>query len=235
VLCQQLEPAGWLTRALRPWTNGRLLHVSSLVPADYPAHGRILHRAWSTDGDVRWAEIAAQKGQVLRAETRFNDLVGWHRDAHHQDPPSPWGQPDPGSLRPDECAAAAEVLAERTTTPDECWFCVWEGYGWPVLNRLDEQAPRVRFVHRSCLLFRGPVAAATAFVSGPWFQSPTWWWPTDRAWCVASELDIFSTYIAAGPTTVHALMEHPRLEVLECAAEDEIDLSPYPRRDGADR
>jgi hypothetical protein len=236
-LCDQVEPADWLRASLRPWTDGQLLHVSSLVPVDYPAHGRILHRARSRSRDLRWGEIAAVTGQTLRAETRYNQLVGWHPDAHHQTPPWPWGQPNPGSLLPDECAAVAEVLAGHTTTPNECWFCLWDGYGtgWPVLNRLGERAPRVVLEHRNCLLFRGPVAAATAFSSEPWFQSPTWWWPTDRAWCVASELDIFSTYVAAEPASLRALMEHPTLEVLECAPEQEIDPSPYPPRHDKDR
>jgi hypothetical protein len=224
-----VEPAEWIRAALRPWTNGQLLRISSLVPAGYPTHGRILHRAWNASRDVRWREIAAANGRQLHAETRYNELVGWVPDAQHQSPPSPWGQPYRGSLRPSECVAVAEVLAGHTTTPDECWFCLWEGYGTPVLNRLAETAPRVMLENRNCLLFRGRVAAASAFRSEPWFQSPTLWWPEDRAWCVASEVDIFSTYFAGTPESLRALMDHRNLEVLECTAEQEIDLSPYPR------
>jgi hypothetical protein len=54
-------------------------------------------------------------------------------------------------------------------------------------------------------------------------------WPTDRAWCVASELDIFSTYVACSAEALHALVEHPRIEVVECSVEQEVDPSPYPR------
>jgi hypothetical protein len=233
-VCDRVDAADWVVAAREPWTRGRLTFVSSLVPADYPAHGRVLHAAWlaSSSEHVRWAAIAAQTGGKLDAATRFNELVGWERDAQHQSPPEPWGQPDPGSLNPDECAAVAEVLVEHTTTPEACWFCVWEGYGtgWPVLNQLGETAPRVKLEHRDCLLFRGPVRAATAFRSGPWFQSPTLWWPEDRAWCVASELDIFSTYLGASAEALRALIAHPDLEVLECAADEHVDLSPYPAR-----
>jgi hypothetical protein len=237
VLCDDVEPADWVLAALRPWTDQGLQHISSLVPADYRAHGRILHRAWSSSRNVRWGEIASRTGQTMLAETRYNELVGWHPDSHHQSPPSPWGQPNPGSLLRDECAAVGEVLAGYTTTPDECWFCLWDGYGtgWPVLNRLGERAPRVGLEHRNCFLFRGPVSAGTAFRSKAWFQSPTLWWPTDRAWCVASELDIFSTYVAGTPASLRALMGHPSLEVLECTAEQEIDPSPYPPRNDYER
>ncbi len=230
-LCDDVEPANWLRGALRPWTDRGIRHVATLVPADYRAHARIFHRAWSTSGAaVRWADIAERSGRQLTAETCFVDLVGWRPDAAHQSPPPPWMPPDSGSLTPDECAAVAEVLAHHTATPDDSWFCMWEGYGtaWTVLNRLAERAPRVALEHRRCLLFRGPVRAATAFRSEPFFQSPTLWWPADRAWCVASELDIYSTYVSATADAVRALVDHPQLETVACSAEQDMDHSPYP-------
>ena len=227
-LCTDVAPAEWLHSALRPWSNG-IRHVATLVPADYPSFGRILHRAASdSDDSVRWADIAAVAGQSITAQTRFIDLVDWHPDHEHQSPPSPWREPETGTLRPDECAAVASVLAKHTITPDDCWFCVWEGYGWDALNRLGKQAPRVTLEHRDCLLFRGPVAAATAFQSGLAFQSPMLWWPTDRAWCVRSELDIYSTYVAATSVAIGMLGDHAVLEVVECSAEDDIDHGWYP-------
>jgi hypothetical protein len=53
------------------------------------------------------------------------------------------------------------------------------------------------------------------------------WWPDDHAWCVASELDIYSTYVAATPSAVDELIEHPALEVLPCTALHDIDHGPY--------
>jgi hypothetical protein len=106
---------------------------------------------------------------------------------------------------------------------------MWEGYGtaWTGLNRLAEIAPRVTLEHRNCLLFRGPVGAASVFRTDRWFQSPTLWWPADQAWCVASELDIYSTYIAATALAIRALVDHPALEVLECMPDQDIDHGPY--------
>jgi hypothetical protein len=72
-------------------------------------------------------------------ETEYSDLVGWRWDADHQSPPEPWGEPEQGSLRPEECAALAEVLSAYTTTPDDCWFCVWEGYRWPELRHRERR------------------------------------------------------------------------------------------------
>jgi hypothetical protein len=118
--CDDVAPAHWVLTALRPWTRGRLLPISSLVPSDYPAHGRIFHRAWEATRPIRWREIAARTGQTLSAAVRYNDLVGWHPGTAQQSPPEPWSPPNSGSLLEEECAAVAEVLARHTTTPDEC-------------------------------------------------------------------------------------------------------------------
>ena len=235
-MCDDVAVADWLGESLRPWTpGGGIDHVASILPAAFPAHGRILHRAISGSEGTRWADIAATTGTKLDAETSYDELVGWRTKDTHQAATQPRAEPDRGSLSPDECGAVAEVLARHTTTPDLCWFCIWDGFNVAPLNRLGESAPRVAFEHRSCLLFRGPVAAATAFQYDQvfqgstitWFQSPTWWWPDDRAWCVASELDIYSTYVAGTSAAVRALIDHPTLEVIECNPEHSIDLGPY--------
>ena len=226
VASRDVAAASWLLSALRPWTARGIETVSTLVPSGFAAYARILHRSSSGNNEIRWVDIAARTGRAMDARSEFADLVGWQGDATHQSPPAPWREPDEGSLRPDECAAVAETLAAHTSTPGDCWFCVWEGYGWTGFGPNDG-LPRVAFTHRNCVLFRGPVEAATAFRSPPWFQSPTWWWPQDRAWCVASELDIYSTYVAAARSAVGDLLQHPALEALECTEDQPVDRGRY--------
>jgi hypothetical protein len=228
-LCDDVAPARWLRRALWPWTSNGIRHVATLVPASYAAHGRVLHRAGTLSTDLRWAEIATTTGRRLGPTTQYGELIDWRADAKAQSPPVPWREPNRGSLEFDECRAMAEVLARHTSTPERCWFCLWEGYGtaWTTLNDLARVAPRVWLEHRACLLFRGPVSAATTFREPPWFQSPTLWWPEDRAWCVASELDIYSTYVAGSTASIDALAAHPTLEVIEVAPDEDIDHGPY--------
>src|SRR5205814_8292031 len=120
-----------------------------------------------------------------------------------------WDEPEMGSLPMPERAVLVELLRLATTTPDDCWFCVWEGYGG-----LDDQGveARVRLPQRDYLLRRGPIEAAmdpTPRRPGPGFQvvalnptpaprttapgpsappevsrkdqSPNLWWPARRA------------------------------------------------------
>src|SRR2546421_12132534 len=61
-LCRDVTPADWLRSALRPWDRGRTPRIASFVPATYPAHARVLHRAWRGDRPVRGSESAGGTG-----------------------------------------------------------------------------------------------------------------------------------------------------------------------------
>ena len=65
----------------------------------------------------------------------------------------------------------------------------------PVPETVDTGS-RVRLPHRNYFLYRGPVDAALVGKPGiPLAQSANLWWPEDRAWCVASEIDLPWTYV----------------------------------------
>lgn len=49
-------------------------------------------------------------------------------------------------------------------------------------------------------------------------QSPSLWWPDDRAWVVATDVDLNSTYVGGSAALVAALLADPGLEVLSVTA-----------------
>lgn len=64
-------------------------------------------------------------------------------------------------------------------------------------------------------------------------QSPSWWWPEDRAWVVHSEVDYDSTLVAGGADLAEALLDDPDIECLRVTARtlltahaDQINHSP---------
>ena len=61
---------------------------------------------------------------------QFARVAGLREDLGriYKDPP--WGSlPQHGSIPEEECRTLANVLREFTSTPDQCFFCLWEGYG----------------------------------------------------------------------------------------------------------
>jgi hypothetical protein len=66
-------------------------------------------------------------------------------------------------------------------------------------------------------------------------QSPSWWWPDDRAWVVHSEVDYDSTLVAGSTALADALLDDPHIECLRVtpttslmAHADAVNHSPEP-------
>ena len=83
------------------------------------------------------------------------------------------------------------TLAAHTSTPKIGYAAVWEGGG----GGPPPDAPRVLIPHRGMLLFTGPVETLRDAPSLAWYghvqarQEPNLVWPSDRAWCLACEVD----------------------------------------------
>ncbi len=56
----------------------------------------------------------------------------------------------------------------------------------------------------------------------PMYQSANLWWPEDRAWCVATEIDFNTTYIAGAQRLVDALLACEALEVYQVEPTDGV-------------
>jgi hypothetical protein len=76
------------------------------------------------------------------------------------------------------------------------------------------------------MLFEGTIDDAGESYYEPYgpnhFQSAYFWWPEDRAWCVASEIDLMSTYIGAGEGCAKAILDIPGIEAMLANVDDGI-------------
>ncbi|MDX6646615.1 MAG: hypothetical protein QOK40_2342, partial [Miltoncostaeaceae bacterium] len=80
--------------------------------------------------------------------------------------------------------------------------------------------PRLELPGRGYLVLRGPVDGAREVCAErlPPLGRPqvaNLWWPDDRAWVVASEIDLDSTYMAGSRALIDAILAEPALEALE--------------------
>ncbi|MGC2662283.1 MAG: hypothetical protein WA324_30335 [Bryobacteraceae bacterium] len=79
------------------------------------------------------------------------------------------------------------------------------------------QGNKVTLPHRNYFLFNGPLRAAGELgCTTPWGsfdpQSPNLFWPQDHAWCVATEIDLFCTFIGGSEKLAEALLVDSRFE-----------------------
>ena len=241
-----LSAAAWIGPRLGAFGSG----VHGVIPAGFDAYARILHPAdSSTDEQVRWSTVAAAYGKVAHGLMQFHTLVGVAPTDYDVES-GPWtgSTPDAGDLEPDSLTPLLDVLARYTRSADHCWFCVWEGYGWlrgadqTVVATLGGTEPppvvehrpaaisfdaRVELPQRNYLLFGGPLDAAREVGDWPtpnWFlpHSPNIFWPDDVSWCVATEIDLYCTYVGGSRALIDDLLADQRLEVWEAHLEDPV-------------
>jgi hypothetical protein len=90
-------------------------------------------------------------------------------------------------------------------------------------------APRFRIAGLDHVLLHGPLTAVASLRFGPlrWFESPNLWWPEDRAWLVATDIDATSSYIACDAACFERLAASDDLEVLATDREAPLDVARF--------
>jgi hypothetical protein len=222
--------------------------VGAVIPTGFAAYAKILHPAsrWPDHTDVNWSEVAASTGKVIHPLVQFHAIATPVAGRELEE--KPWsGEPQTGSLSDRQVRALSRLVEKHTSTTEPCWFCLWEGYGYltpggmvearayfvegskPRLSRLPFSFPKktkkqsvtARKVTpnnaRSYLLFTGSVADAVG-----WEDGPNIWWPEDRAWCIASEIDHPYSYVGGSNELVEEVLAEPELEALPAQLEDPV-------------
>ncbi|SCK52519.1 hypothetical protein [Streptomyces sp. WMMB 322] len=194
-------PARWVEESARDLSPA----VPTPLPAGFEAYARVLHPAEAAGGGfLTWRDIAARSGRDLGAGTRFAEIAGTVE-----------AEPRQGSFPEELLPVLCDVLASHTSDPEHCVMGLWDGWGWIGCG---DDVPRADLGSRAYLLYEGPVGAAADMGergAGFFFpQSPNLWWPGDRSWCVATDVDLDSTFVGGSARLIGDLTGGDRLEAL---------------------
>ena len=201
----------WLAEALH---RAPLDTVGSLVPAGFAAVARVFHPAVRYVGDddveVPWASVAAANGTTAHPLMQWGSVTGSMEYFENDDQSPLWhGAPARGHLPSPVAERLVQVLTRWTTTADVCWFAVAEG-GAVITDHPTLSLPRCEY-----WLVNGPIELAAANMAAePFEQSANLWWPADRAWCVATDVDLVSSYVAGSAACIAEVLARPDLEAL---------------------
>jgi hypothetical protein len=213
--------------------------VSSIVPAGFEAYARILHPVETPlygDRLVRWRDVAHWGGQILTPHSQWLEVAMPER---LPELPRPWRSqgPQSGSLHSGDAQALVKIARRFTETPEECWCCVWEGFGWwsrvtyspgqlgtrstgPIPIEAKDW-PKVHTRYRDYLLYKASLGPsfmeAIEILEG---HSPNLWWPSDLAWCVGTEIDLDSTYVGGSKPFIEAILQNEDLEAFQIGSTD---------------
>lgn len=119
---------------------------------------------------------------------------------------------------------ALRLLAAFTSTPQECYFCLWEGYSDAPLPPQAQRGPLVELPHRRYALFRGALNDIDAWEAdlggGQSIAPPAFVWPADHRWCLTSDVDPHWAGIGAEHAAIDALIGAPQLDVVPATPTD---------------
>ena len=214
-LATTTEPALWIVDRLHPFVQD----VGSIVPPGFEAYARVFHPPYRVAPDgtmtpVRWRDIAAANERSLQVEMRRLEISCAPSQFSRQRERLWDQQPHCGRLPSEIADRLVTVLGRHTSTPESCWFAVWEGFG--DLRVRDNPGSKFSIPGRTLILLHGHVGDLVQTLSSvDWiYLSPNLWWPEDRAWCVATEIDFTWTYVGGAPECIQQVMDDPELEAV---------------------
>jgi hypothetical protein len=234
VVVDDVSSSAWIPQVLRPFGSA----VGALVPPIFEDYARILHPAYvrTQDGEERaipWSMIAQAKKRVVHSLVQFPHLVGMLTFENGPPGEDCWDVPPAQGTMPRELAALlCSILAEHSSTPDRCWFAVWDGFADSLVR--DRTRAPLRIPGRDLVVLAGPASAAGTSLGVVDFQSANLWWPEDRAWCLATDIDHVSTYVGGTGAAIASVLAHPELEAFRALSDDPVrydadHLNPSPQ------
>lgn len=198
-----LRPAADPTTA--DWWLGQLddwgpegIPVGALVPSGFEAVAQVLHPWRGPAGTTRWREVRDRLSPSGTA--RFDQTADGSSVAV-------------GELDMVTAETLIAVLFEATSTPHDVFVAVWEGWGDFTADRW--RSIRIDTQHRGHLLWRGELESVLepGIFQGERIAAGLWW-PQDRAWFVATGIDLAWTFVAGSNELIDRLVADHRLEAI---------------------
>ena len=213
----------WFAAALKPWGKDRV-RLWSFLPDTFEAYARFPNvLGYDAEGDIEMHRLQAL-AQLLEPFTRTPDRcwvaawVGW------------------GSWGPGSSAVLEAVPSGRAGRPPRRprWWArrarmrKIERASRETQRQLSE-LPQVKVPAREYFLFASTVADVPSFAIGGFPQTPSIWWPDDRAWCVATEVDGYDSYVGGSQACIEAVLASDLMRATPITPDTPISLERPPR------
>ena len=170
---------------------------------------------WLVGQDLPWYELAVKGPVGFPAYARLRFIPDPEFEGQKTNDVD---FPDDGITESEQLAVVLEILSRYTATPDDCYFCLWDGWGCEVIG---DDIPMVKIPNRDYWLFSGVL---TDF--GDWGRDvqfsprgasgadPAFIWPADHSWCVTRDIDPHFAVIAGPAEAIELLIADPRIDAV---------------------
>ena len=180
--------------------------------------------SWIVTSDVPWQRLVTFGPAGFAAYARVRFIPDPFREGQQETEADLYASPG----ETEQWRALLQLLAVGTSDPEDCYFGLWEGWGFPESARRwpTFDVPRdAEIPARSYFLFHGSLSEAeilgTPADAGIWGApefsrggTPAFVWPSDRRWCVAADVDPHWAGVGASVRVIEQLIADPRLDAV---------------------
>jgi hypothetical protein len=205
----------WILDAIHPFEYD----VASLVPPVFEAYARVFHPAYQTQTPephyaVSWKAVAENNNRITHPAMEWGSLVG---SLDLQNQPGLWDRPpDEGRLPVPTTEQLSRVLRQHSGT-DTVMYALWNGYGGIEI----ENADLIELPNRPVYVIAGSIDDAADPFGIPG-RTANLWWAGDRQWCVATDIDLMTTYVGASGRCIQAIVRSDALEAMPVPSDQRV-------------
>jgi hypothetical protein len=127
----------------------------------------------------------------------------------------PLSEPSTGYCPPEVRRPLIEILRRHAADYQRCWAGVWRGWGG--IGGVFPEIPLLKLPHREYYLFTVSYHVLGDQIFGGDTGrgiSANLWWPTDRSWFVATEIDFRWAYVGGSASCIAEILSDDRIEAL---------------------
>jgi len=199
-----IEAAAWIGPRLRPFNS---YQAGSVIPGGFDAYARLDHERTGVLPPAAARDLIA----ILARHTRTHEMLWlamWSGYGQMHGPPA---------IAP----LRAMSIGADASPPQPPPLPYPDGFMHPPLR--PRNAPLLRLPAREYLLYRGDFGQVPG-----WMDGPNLWWPDDRSWCVASEIDLPWTYIGGSEALISDVLGDTRFGAKPLALDESTLARDHP-------
>jgi hypothetical protein len=216
----------WILDAIHPFQYD----VASLVPPVFEAYARVFHPAYEVHMPeprypVSWNAVAQANNRIAHPAMEWGSLVGsWQLESQ----PGLWDRPpDTGRLPVPTAEHLARALRQCSQV-GRAMYALWNGHGGMDIRN----AGLIELPNRPMYVIAGSIDDAAEPFGIPG-RTANLWWASDQQWCVATDIDLMTTYVGASARCTQEIVDSDVLEALPVTSDQRVtwdadSLNPLP-------
>lgn len=187
---------------------------------------------WIAAIDEHWWDLVTlgPTGFPAYARLRFIPDPAYEGQPEHEGSYQNSALPNDAPSESEQLRIATEMLLQHASSPIEGYLLMWDGWGEDQFPISVLRTPRVMTPGREYYLCKVSLPDLVSGAVEDWWEAetghpmpnPAFIWPSDRAWCITSDVDPHWAGIGADHAVLNTLLTESRLDIVRVEANEKL-------------